>query len=428
VLQVPALRRATALLATAAVAAILAACGGGGGGGGTSTDGNAAGSVLLPASSTLAGMCALEDQQRWLRSYMAENYLWAEEIPESNPASHADVQSYFQSLLVRTPDGSGRPRDRFSTMMAVQTADVMQNVNSASASAAPAAATASASAADPVPVVRTFFSRTGRKVGYVLFNEHSRGAQDKLIAAFSNLQAAHVQDLVLDLRYNSGGFIYIAQTAAALVAGPAVDGQVFESVRYNTQRADAAAAGTFWYSSRVAYSEGTYPAGYALPQLSLPRVYVLTSPLTCSASESIINSLRGIGVQVILVGDRTCGKPYGFHRKDNCGSAYFPIEFQVYNAQGFGDYTTGFPVQCRVAEDPTTPLGSPNAEPLLKAAVNHIDTGACPAGTSTGVQYRASASMLQQSTDGGSVFDRAGAPSADSPMYQPHWDGRRLQP
>ena len=60
------------------------------------------------------------------------------------------------------------------------------------------------------------------------------------------------------------------------------------------------------------------------------------------------------------------GKPYGFHRKDNCGNAYFPIEFQLTNAAGFGDYTTGFPVQCQVQENPTTALGS-TSEPLLAA-------------------------------------------------------------
>ena len=109
---------------------------------------------------------------------------------------------------------------------------------------------------------------------------------------------------------------------------------------------------------------------------------MLTSSDTCSASESIVNSLRGIDVQVVLVGETTCGKPYGFHRKDNCGLAFFPIEFQGFNAKNFGDYTAGFAPTCAVADDPTSRWAPPTRH-LLKAALIHIDTGSCPPGTGT---------------------------------------------
>lgn len=416
-LHLAALRRAAAL-AAASLTLALAACGGGGGG--TGTPGDAATALvttgLYPESSSLAGICSVEGQKQWLRSYMHEAYLWSDEIQDADPQAHASVPSYFDALLVRTPDATGRARDRFSTTMSSGTADVMQNV------AAAASAAAMASSANPVPLTRVLNSSGGRKVGYVLFNEHSRGAQDALITAFKGLRNAAIQDLVLDLRYNSGGFIYIAQTAASMVAGPGVDGKLFESARFNSRRGAEGTSEAFLFSSRVQRGESVYGVGDPLPQLSLPRLYVLTSQLTCSASESIVNSLRGIGVQVILVGDRTCGKPYGFYRKDNCGQAYFPIEFQVYNAAGFGDYQDGFPVQCRVAENPRTALGS-GAEPLLAAALTHIDSGSCPTGTATSF----AAAVLRQS-DGASMLDRPEAPPADAPMYQPGWDGRRLQP
>jgi hypothetical protein len=71
-------------------------------------------------------------------------------------------------------------------------------------------------------------------------------------------------------------------------------------------------------------------------------VFVLTSADTCSASESIVNGLRGAGVTVHLVGSTTCGKPYGFYPQDNCGTTYFAIQFQGVNFLGFGDYADGF--------------------------------------------------------------------------------------
>jgi hypothetical protein len=124
---------------------------------------------------------------------------------------------------------------------------------------------------------------------------------------------------------------------------------------------------------------------------------VLTGSNTCSASESIINSLRGVGVEVIQVGSRTCGKPYGFYPEDNCGTTYFTIQFQGVNEQGFGDYADGFSPQnsvgtqttpipgCSVADDFTHALGDP-AESRLAAALAYRNFGvaSCPAPTGLG--------------------------------------------
>jgi hypothetical protein len=369
-----------------AAAALLAACGGGGGGG----DSEPAAPVF-PPSSSLANMCTLEGQKAFLRSYLDEVYLWYKEIPSVNPADYNSITAYMQALLVRTPDAAGEPKDEFSAVLTTEEADGLQ----ASVLAAQHLPSASKSDLAPrlclpagsVPLSRVVTSQAGRKVGYVLFNDHHDGAQGALIAAFENLKASGVQDLVLDLRCNSGGFLYVAQTAASMVTGPQKEGQVFEHVHFNDKREAETRASTsiFRFVTTVQSRELTYPQyprGHALPQLSLPRVYVLSSGQTCSASESIVNGLRGVDVEVVLVGEKTCGKPYGFRRKDNCGFAIFPIEFQGYNAKNFGDYTTGFSPTCTVADDPAATLGEP-AEPLLKAALSHADTGSCPPGTAT---------------------------------------------
>src|SRR5205814_1836239 len=119
--------------------------------------------------------------------------------------------------------------------------------------------------------------------------------------------------------------------------------------------------------------------GTPLPTLNLSRVFVLTGAGTCSASESIINSLGGVGVQVIQVGSTTCGKPYGFFPQDNCGTTYFSIQFKGVNAVGFGDYTDGFSPNntlgvagtlvpgCSVADDFSRALGDPNEARLAGA-------------------------------------------------------------
>ena len=370
-------------LAGMAVALLLAGCGGGGGSGQSTT----ANTALQPSSS-LAGICTLEGQKTFLRSYMNEVYLWYNEIPPVNQADYTSITAYMNALLVRTPDATGLPKDRFSAVLTTEGANALQ----ASALAGQRIEQARKADLTPllsshlpggsVPLTKVVTSQGGRKVGYVLFNDHHEGAQDALIAAFENLKASAVQDLVLDMRYNSGGYLYVAQAAASMVTGPQNDSRVFEQLRYNDKRDAESRAAVFRFSTAVQAPEITYPRGYPLPQLSLPRVYILSSGLTCSASESIVNGLRGVDVQVILVGDTTCGKPYGFQRRDNCGFAFFPIEFQGYNAKGFGDYTAGFGPTCRVADDTSTALGASD-EPLLTAALSHADTGSCPPGTAT---------------------------------------------
>src|SRR5688572_20824549 len=99
-------------LAAAAVALLLAGCGGGGGG-----DSTARSDVGLAPSSSLAGICTLEGQKSFVRSYLNEVYLWYDEIPAVNPADYNSVQAYMSALLVRTPDATGLPRDRFSAVL-----------------------------------------------------------------------------------------------------------------------------------------------------------------------------------------------------------------------------------------------------------------------------------------------------------------------
>jgi C-terminal processing protease CtpA/Prc len=230
---------------------------------------------------------------------------------------------------------------------------------------------------DPLPQVRTLTSAAGHKVAYLLFNAHTQGAQDKLVPALYSLQQAGVTDLVLDMRYNRGGYLYTALSLSSMLTGPQADGRVFEKLQYNDKRSDQTQASEFDFSGQLQAGEATYAAGTPLPRLALPRVFVLATGNTCSASESVINSLRGVGVTVVLVGSATCGKPYGFSRKDNCGLSYFPIEFQGVNDQGFGDYAGGFAPTCAVADDFDHPLGDPG-ERLLATALGYVDSGTCP--------------------------------------------------
>ncbi len=233
-------------------------------------------------------------------------------------------------------------------------------------------------------------------VGYLTFNDHIASAEAQLVTAIQMFATAKVTDLVLDLRYNGGGLLDIASELAYMIAGPTqTNSGYFEKLSFNDKYPStdpitgARILPTPFYSAALGYSLAT---GTTLPALGLTRVVIIVGGTTCSASESVINSLRGIGVNVVLVGSQTCGKPYGFYPEDNCGTTYFSIEFKGVNARGFGDYTDGFIPSnaintnggvtvngCEVADDYAHALGDVN-ERELSVALGWLSGGAtaCP--------------------------------------------------
>jgi len=252
----------------------------------------------------------------------------------------------------------------------------------------------------PVPIARVVSTPLGTRAGYLLFNDHNAPSESQLIAAIRSFQSQGVQELVLDLRYNGGGYLYIASELATMIAGTTrTAGQAFETLRYSSRRSGENAT-TGFYSTSCYLVGNNCTKSEALPTLNLSRVYVLAQSGTCSASESVINGLRGVGVDVVLMGGKTCGKPYGFTAKDNCGVSYFPIEFAGVNAQGFGDYVDGFEPSatgaagtrfvkgCTVTDDLGHALGD-TSEAMLATALGHVDRGSCPVLAGSGTNVRA---------------------------------------
>ena len=251
---------------------------------------------------------------------------------------------------------------------------------------------ATAVTSDPVQHVKVLDTDSG-PVGYLLFNDFIATAERELIDAVNELAAAKVVDLVLDLRYNGGGYLDIASQLGFMVAGPsAAQGRTFEVLQFNDKHRQfnpvtgRVLEPTPFHDTTLGFS---VPAEEPLPSLNLPRVYVLTGGGTCSASESVINSLRGIDIEVVQVGDTTCGKPYGFYPTGNCGTTYFTIQFRGVNNKDFGDYADGFsPANvtapagvelpgCTVPDDFEHGFGDP-AEARLKAALRYRQFGNCP--------------------------------------------------
>ena len=222
----------------------------------------------------------------------------------------------------------------------------------------------------PVQGAGVVTSPLGRKMGYVMVKDMISQAALPLDAAFSTFRAQGVQDVVLDLRYNGGGLVSMGGTVASYAAGArginsSGSGQLFARLLYNDR-----------HSINNQDFSFTNPAAWA----GFSTVYVLAGPRTCSASEQVINGLRGVGINVVAVGDTTCGKPVGFLPQGNsCGTTYSVVKFESVNARTEGRYFNGFAPTCAVAEDFSLPSGQTPLS-VWYAAATSSGSLMCPVG------------------------------------------------
>lgn len=306
-------------------------------------------------------------------------------IAYTNPGTPAAAQGIARGAQVLTVDGVDLVNDNTSAGIDTLNAGLFPSTAGAHTfrvldigATVPRTVTMTAAVLAPSTVqnVKTL-PAPNQTVGYMQFNDHLATSEAQLVAAIDQLKASAVTDLVLDLRYNGGGYLDVASELAYMIAGPTrTTAKVFEQLNFNDKNPfglTATQRATPFHATTQGFSLAT---GQPLPTLNLSRVFVLAGAGTCSASEAIVNGLRGIGVQVSLIGATTCGKPYGFYPTDNCGTTYFAIQFQGVNQLGQGDYADGFAPTCSAADDYTHLLGDP-AEGRLAVALSYRATGVC---------------------------------------------------
>jgi carboxyl-terminal processing protease len=266
-----------------------------------------------------------------------------------------------------TPAATVIANDDFSALSAATQGDALQlSVRRGAGAATSVTLSAALFSLTPVQTIQNgqvVQSPNGRRIGYVFVKDMIDQVNSPLASAMSSLRNQGMQDLVLDLRYNGGGRVAVGEQVASHVAGNRGANQVYASLLYNDR--NGGSNQDFLFSN---------PGAWA----GLGTVYVLAGERTCSASEQVVNGLRGVGVNVVLIGNTTCGKPVGFNPTDDgCGNTYSVVTFESVNAQSQGRYFTGLTPTCAVAEDFSLPIGD-LADPLLVAAANVIDTGTCP--------------------------------------------------
>jgi carboxyl-terminal processing protease len=222
---------------------------------------------------------------------------------------------------------------------------------------------------------------SGHKIGYLMYNGFYPNYDTQLNEAFASLKSQGVTDLVLDLRYNSGGSVQSATRLASMITGESTTGKVFSKERWNDKiNAYFESEDPNALKNLFVDKMGSTP----LNRLNLNKVYVLTTKSTASASELVINGLKPY-IDVVQIGDLTTGKNVGSitiydsptfgkeNRNPNHRYAMQPIVLKIVNADDFGDYLNGLTPTYSLKENLANlgVLGT-SSEPLLSVAIGKI--------------------------------------------------------
>jgi carboxyl-terminal processing protease len=227
---------------------------------------------------------------------------------------------------------------------------------------------------DPVPQSRIIVDPNGVRtpVGYMELATFISTADAEMDTVFANFRAQGVNDVILDLRYNGGGLVSTSELLGDFLGGDVAENLAYSKTVFNELRAAA--------NNRTEFFERRGNS------MSLVRLVVIASRSTASASELVINGMDP-HVEVIIVGDDTFGKPVGQVGLEFCEQILRPTAFQTLNANDFGDYFFGLPVDCAAPDDLDVAVGADN-DPNIEAALAYLDTGGCPAEAVPGGQLK----------------------------------------
>ncbi|MEP6803025.1 MAG: S41 family peptidase [Flavobacterium sp.] len=218
------------------------------------------------------------------------------------------------------------------------------------------------------------------KIGYLMYNGFYGNYDAQLNAAFAELKAQGITDLVLDLRYNGGGSIQTATRLASMITGQFTD-KIFSKEKWNDKINAAFQVDNPEYLNNRFVDKID---GAAISSLNLSKIYILTTSGTASASELVINGLVPY-ISVIQIGETTVGKNVGSvtlydspnfgkaNRNPNHKYAMQPLVLKIVNAADFGEYTDGLkPTYEQIERISNLGVLGETSEPLLNVAIAQI--------------------------------------------------------
>jgi C-terminal processing protease CtpA/Prc len=198
------------------------------------------------------------------------------------------------------------------------------------------------------------------KIGYLVYNSFIDPSSADLDQAFAYFKGEGVNELIVDLRYNHGGTSTMSNQLASQIGGDTLIGNIYNKPTNNAN-----------HQSNIEL----FNLNGAEHYLNMSRVVFVTTQESSSGSETLINSLKPY-IDVKLVGQKTFGKPVGMRVSQLCDQVVLAITHQNHNADGFGDFFEGIPVDCPVVDSVASEWGDLK-DPMLSEAVYLLENNQC---------------------------------------------------
>ncbi|MGJ1462440.1 S41 family peptidase [Sphingobacterium siyangense] len=216
------------------------------------------------------------------------------------------------------------------------------------------------------------YTYNGNNVGYLALSsfeeiENNNINQQKIDAAFEKFQTQQIKSLIVDLRYNGGGYVDASAYVADKIGGAITKGKLMLKYEVNDYIKATPSINKMFQDTKF---EGK-------SNLSLSKVYFLVSDRTASAAEMLINVLKPyLQVQLIASGTRTYGKPVGFFEQVvQKKVSFWPVSFLLKNSADFSDYWDGFvPDKSNITDYVFVDVGD-KKETMLATALNEAAPG-----------------------------------------------------
>ncbi|MBX2835960.1 MAG: PDZ domain-containing protein [Gammaproteobacteria bacterium] len=410
----------------------LIACGGGGSGDNSAMEDDQI--PVLPVEDTGEIDCSVESVNEWVYSAMQDYYLFYDQVPVVDPSEFSSPQQLLDVLRVDPPDrfssvvdltevSPGVPTDNFNQTnfgLVVSRAtlsntgeevllvtrvyggspasegsilrgdlitalnqvpvselrnqqlfnlingidtefldlDLIQRADGERRTERLARATYALTA---VPEHRVYELDNGIRVGFVEIQFFFGDVNERIRNVMADLDGRDIDELVIDLRSNPGGSLDSSITLISNIAGSDFSGQTAATLSFNDKYSDS--------DTRIAFRQ-------TASSLNLPRLLVLTSQGTASASEIVVNSLRPY-IDVVTLGDTTVGKYFGSIANERCDQRLSAMEVSISNAAG-ETYPGGLAPDCPIIDSFSGPSGS-DRDSMMGAAVGYILNATCPA-------------------------------------------------
>lgn len=221
---------------------------------------------------------------------------------------------------------------------------------------------------------QNIFQAGGKKVGYWAYQSFKATAglsptrSSEVQGSMEYFQSNAIQELIIDLRYNGGGSVAVAEQICNYLIQASNTNKVMYTNKLNSLKTSLNNSKNF---SKIG-------------NLNLNRIIFITSRGSASASELIINSLNPY-MDLILIGDKTFGKPVGsfplsrYNRTLSENNVELvPITFATANVEGKAEFFDGFPADFSVGDSPQFGWGDTN-DLRLAAALQYLETGSVKA-------------------------------------------------